>query len=159
MCQLLSILDLPTPRQHSTEEITWWDKSKILTSNRYLICSVTFFHLCYPGEVLEGPILTGVHTIIMLIWKKGEKKIYILHAFMHKNCSKNGNQQRKHLELNQTTTTDMQEKLYEDVWLFHNITIRQYNQATDHKKHFQHVMQTNVIPATHPPNNQDHKVK
>ena len=33
---------------------------RILASVIFLICSVVFFLFCYPGKVLEGPILTRV---------------------------------------------------------------------------------------------------
>ena len=39
-----------------------------------LICSGTFFLLCYPDEALEDPISTVVCTIIMLIQKRQKLK-------------------------------------------------------------------------------------
>ena len=36
---------------------------RILANARFFIYSVVFFLLCYPGEVLGGPISTGVCTM------------------------------------------------------------------------------------------------
>ena len=36
---------------------------RILASVSFLICSVAFFLLCYPGEALQDPFSTGVCTI------------------------------------------------------------------------------------------------
>ena len=47
--------------EHMQDKQNAW--VQILASIFKIICSIVLFLLCYPGEALEGPILTGVCII------------------------------------------------------------------------------------------------
>ena len=58
----LKMRDLPADTvAQSVERLRYKQKDwvRILASVRCLTCSAAFFLLCYPGEALEGKILTG----------------------------------------------------------------------------------------------------
>ena len=61
--------------------------AQILASVIFFICSVRSFFLCYPGEVLEDPILTGVCNylamFIQMTTYRYEKNYYVTYIYIH----------------------------------------------------------------------------
>ena len=47
---------------------------RIMTSVIFFICSVTFYHLCNPGESLEGQFRQGCAKFSNILFKKLHKK-------------------------------------------------------------------------------------